>query len=174
LCIPFFCFGLICCIPAFAVDNMACELKAVIAYYTAHVLARLRSKVDREQGLFLDACSAINKTVPSAAHIVPRLRLIDVIRLSTPTLSVLFKDISMPISFTVANTNPGHTKYIADVYDEYVRLGGNSSVVIYGLPEYLAIVIDPSSTAMEHVYGDIVRDSQLRRMIESHKELAGF
>eukprot|EP00798_Chlamydomonas_sp_ICE-L_P017793 gene17793-24167_t len=57
---------------------------------------------------------------------------------------------------------------------KYIQLKGDSAPVIYGLPEYLAIVYDPTCDIMFRYYDDITKPTQLNRMILRYKTIAGF
>ncbi len=174
LCCPFFCSGLVCCMNAIHMEEILTELRNIIAFYTAPVLSQLREKVDKEQKLFLDACMTVN-TMTEGKYIISNIRLIDVIRKTDTTIaSWVLQPNTIASVFKVDLDNEGTTKYIIDVFTEYIRIGGNVSVIMYGLPEYLAIVMDPTCDAMLRTYKNIMCDTQMYRFICQHKERAGF
>lgn len=172
--LPFLCTGLACCIPAFAVDEIARPLKEIIAFYTPSVLNNIRLRVDREQKIFIDACNKVTDKC-KGNDVVSSLRLIDIIRLGDATIGAIVRQPIMASLGIMVNMNKeGRTRYIAEVYNEYRHSGGNPSVVIYGLPEYCAVIMDPTSITMKQIYADVMGPTQLNSLVLLHKSKAGF
>lgn len=175
LCMPFFCAGLACCVPAIALDDVKKKLECVVSsIYSPKVLHALRIKVDREQKIFMDACSnVIARTTPR--FIIPRMTLIESIRATDRRIKEIVKDPSASFDLLIdRDTIDGRNQFKLDVYNEYVSLGGNMSVILYGLPEYMAFLVDPTSDFMMNLYSEVTVDSQLSRLMFEHKEKAGF
>jgi hypothetical protein len=174
LCMPFMCAGLVCCIPALVLEDTISSLQNVITYYTVPILDKLREKVDGEQRLFLDACSNVN-TSTEGPSIISNMTLIEIIRQVDSKIGALLNDPGMVPSLTFLITNQkGKEQYRLDVYNEYIKLGGNISVIIFGLPEYMAIIMDPTCDKMCKMYSNVMHDSQLHRLAQSHRGTAGF
>lgn len=174
LCIPFFCAGLFCCSTAFVLDALINALREVVAMYGIPTLIQLRQKIDHEHKVFMDACTKIIQTTDSR-FIVPRLRLIDAIRKTDGAIGAIIKDSSLSVDLTFdKEVIAGRTQFVRDVYLEYIAQGGNPSIVIYGLPEYMAMMMDVTADYMTRMYRDMTGDTQLYRLVMQHKEKAGF
>jgi hypothetical protein len=173
LCCPFCCIGLVCYIPAFALKEVLSSLRNIIAYYSAPILHKLRPMIDREQKLFMDACLTVN-AMSDGQSIVAELRLIDCIRNNNEMVNSIVKTPSMLTQRFITDKNKlGRSEYMNNVYEEYMKQG-NPSVVIYGFPEYLAIIMDPTSDSMVQLYESVMNDTQLSRLVKTHKHIAGF
>lgn len=168
VCMPLLCAGLSCCMTGMQMKEHIEILKKVIEMYGEDELRRLRKKVDKEQRLFLDACMNVNQQ-KSHAIIVGSLRLIDCIKKNNVLVDNMITDRGMwTFSFMTAD----RTNYIKDVYDEYKRMGGNESVVIYGIAEYMAVISDPTSIVATDMYREITGPTQLSRFVMQHKDAA--
>lgn len=142
--------------------------------YSIPSLIELRKKVDHEQKLFMDACSKVIEK-SNTQFIIPHLRLIDAIRNSNGIIAAIIKNSSMSIDLNYdKKTITGRNQFTKDVYDEYITMGGNPSVILYGLAEYMAMIMDVTADYMILMYRDMTGDTQLHRLLMQHKVKAGF
>lgn len=173
--IPCFCAGLVCLITAKDVEcTVTNKLRDIIEWYSADTLKVLGPRVRAQHDLFITACTNVNE---KATKIFPNVNLIDAICAYDTTFGAVFNErkYSFDLSFLSNNNDKDDkNKYLLDVYKEYIRLNGDSAPVIYGLPEYLAILYDPTCDIMLRYYDDITKPSQLSWMIMRYKTKAGF
>jgi len=169
------CCGLICYLSAKVIEDALEDIYAIVAFYTKKNLNILALLIDREQKLFIKACVNINDTV-DANDIIPDLKLINVICeydqkianiLEINYHSVKTTKLSRNIIFP---DNKNYNKeYMLKIYNEYIKLGGNISPIIYGFPEYMAIYYNPTCEFMLSLYRKILGQNQINHLILSYK-----
>lgn len=172
ICLPLLCTGVSCCITSLVMDVTIKTIKKVIDFYTVPILIELRKRIDHENKLFMDACSeVIIKTDP--LYIVPNINIMNAIRATDGRARAMIKDHTFSVSFIIDNKIiQGRSEFTVNVYKKYREFGGNPSVIIYGYPEYMAMIVDPSSQYMLDIYPAITSDTQLRRFMLEHKKHA--
>ena len=124
LCLPACCLGISCLGISFAMEDVdAKPLKYIIDLYTIPILDKLRHMIDFEEYL-------LNK--------VPRQQAVTVL----DVVSVYDHDIrDLLVEFGLIKPN-NNNDYMNNIYQDYIRIGGNPNVIIYGLPEYLCKLYD--------------------------------
>ena len=164
------CIGLACCIPAVATDAVISELRSVVAFYTPDRLHKLAELIGAQQRLFIQACTRVNARIPGNS-IFPSITLMDAICAADSNIGAIVEDTRRTRIFQEPAEK---TQYKMDVYNEYAGMGGNTAVVLYGLPEYMALINDPTCDMMISYYKKIISASQLNTLVMSNKVAAGF
>lgn len=173
------CVGLSCLIPGKEQETVVDAMRAVIDWYTTKTLDALAPLVSAQHELFLTACANVNARVTNG-EIFPKVNLIDAICASDAALgAVIGAATARRVGACLANimdprAKQAKTAYLQEVHKQYMKLGGNPAVVLFGLPEYLAIVYDPTCTIMIRCYTDLVAATQLSRTVGSYRARAGF
>lgn len=170
LCMPCCCIGLACWTPAKAVECELSPLKRVIDKYTPQLLDKLRIAVDREESLFLRACLNVNNETTTTS-IYPNITLLDAICASEEHTKNVICKFRLPKIF---QDNQDRLNYEKQVYSEYIKIGGNPAIVIYGLPEYLCIIYDPTSLQALSYFKGIGGSTQLSAFVQTYKQASGF
>ena len=166
LCMPICCAGFICLIPSYAFESMLTELKKIVALYTPEVLNGLAKDISREEDIFLKACTKVNET---ETMIFPNIRLIDVICAADQKASTMLMQYANTYEFT--NKQQQH-EYSLKVFDQYIINDGNSNVIIFGFPEYMARLYDVSSPKMTTLLKNLANKTQLHVYVFSHEDKA--
>ena len=167
MCAPFCCIGLVCWMPAKTAELELRPMKAIIDKYTVPVLDRLRIAVDREQSLFLRACMNVNNFTETAIY--PETTLLDAIcafdeRIKKITSKFMF--------FRFLDSDlEDRKRYERQVYTEYIKIGGNPSFVLYGLPEYICIIYEPTSIRALSYFREIAGNTLLSNTIDVYKNV---
>lgn len=179
ICRPFCCLGMICLSNANDKEKYTKYINKVVEMYTRDVLISLAPKVINEHKIFLKACNEVNTlSIKEGRKIYPYINLIDVISVAMPIMGCVLKD----IAFWCLDKNEKE-EYLLKIYKKYIELGGNTSIVVYGLPEYIAIVFDLGKQGYSKVYDEIdcekifkmiTCETQLHEVILSCKEQAGW
>lgn len=146
VCLPVFCLG---CAWLSEVNDRRRSNKHIfdiVNMYTPNTLNLLAPLITEQHKLFLKAClkvnndisnilnnSTINSTNYLTNNIFPNVTLIDVLKIKVPVLRYLSAQ-----EFLCKDKN----EYLTNVYNEYINLGGQPDTVIYGLPEYIALILD--------------------------------
>ena len=62
-------------------------------------------------------------------------------------------------------------EYLRNVHEVYIRKGGDVNIIIYGLPEYLCLIYDPTSETMSRLYKNNYTETQLSYFVLSHNKV---
>jgi len=163
--------GLCCCIIPACMFQADHELvKKTIALYTPEVLNTLAPLVVHQVRVFIDACMQVNWTLTHNG-IFPKVTLIDMICAADETAGQIIRGSCVP-SFSLSIIKQQKDEYLKKVAAKFQELGGNTSVIIYGLPEYMCHIVDPTSPRAMDVYRDLVVDGQLQRLVLAHRDAA--
>lgn len=170
LCIPFCCMGLTCWIPAKTAEIELKPMKTVIDKYTAPILDKLRIAVDREQSLFLRACMNVNNVTQTSIY--PETTLLDAIC----SFDERIKKIIAKYAYLrfIDKDLEDRKRYEQQVYEEYINIGGNPAFVLYGLPEYLCIIYEPTGILALSYFRDIATNTQLSNTIQMYRSACKF
>eukprot|EP00798_Chlamydomonas_sp_ICE-L_P019722 gene19722-26413_t len=158
LCAPVLCIGCCCLVPAWALDACISNLGQFIEFCTAPKLHQMAALVKHEQRLFVDAFMAIGNSV-----VFPNMRLLDALRYGKPGVYAVIK---LDDHFIVS---PSKHAAAAGVWEEYCRRGGNVSVLVCCLPEFMAMYASPDNEAMCEMYDKLRTDTVLARFVSQRK-----
>ena len=166
-CMPCCCAGLPCLIVGDIPRTFAVKFGMLIELYGGekkmHMLA---DKIAEEQSLFRDAVTFVTDTI-DATKIKANITLWNVICAMHPKINSLTASLSFDSHFE-DNT------YAQQIWDRYVSTGGNYSVIVYGLIEYMCSIYDPTCIIVDECMSKVLSDSSLRVEVLSHKTAAGF
>ena len=166
LCMPVCCMGCICIIPAKVYEELIIDLKKIIKLYTPKKLEIIAKDISREQSIFIDACIEINKT---CEQIYPNTTLYDALCVTIPNFKTMIGISSRSRDYVSNVDKVAADAYASKAYSVYIEKGGDINSVIYGLPEYLCTIYDPTCDTMSNLYKKIYTNTQLSQYVLSHK-----
>lgn len=121
------------------IEKSYSHVEKVIQLYTETTLDLISPLVLTQHKIFMQACTDTNKEIPSEA-IFANIDLIDVIcSMDSQAHDLVQSCCTRRSSFP----NIDKINYMRTIYDKYKELGGDEEVVLYGMPEYFALVDDP-------------------------------
>lgn len=169
------CLGCICYLSAKAIDIMLEDVNAIIGFYTKKILNNLAILINIQQKLFIQACCNVNE-ITNSLDIISDLRLIDVICENDQKIASILqinyhsvKSLNLARNIIFPDNKNYNKEYLLKVYNEYIKLGGDISPIIYGFPEYMTLYYDPTSEYMLNLYKKILSQNQLNHLILSYK-----
>lgn len=175
-CIPFCCMGVLLLKELREDTRDEKYLFKIVKLYGEKVLNDLRPLVEYEHQLFLKACHHVNKNaLQDDVNIFPNVILLDAIEAVLPTVGIVLNYPRRETTYCQSKQTSESEKekkknmYLLDVYNKYIDLGGNITNVVYGLPEYLAIMNDTLSFTMIDYYKQLLRSTQLYELVMSYK-----
>lgn len=120
----------------------------------------LAGKLRHELEVFNQATTNVNKAIDPNL-ITSNVNVYDVIFNENPRISAIVKN---DVQFLC---NRGvKQEYLSELWKEYVVLGGNMHVVVYGIVEYVCTMYQ--YTSIESFLQKMIVDSAVRREILSH------
>lgn len=148
----------------------------IVDMYGVEVLNKLAPLVAKEHELFLRACREVNEG--GGVTIYPNVTLLDALRVGMPSVGGVLCILD---SSGLGRYGGGKDKeeYLGLVYKRYIELGGNIGMVVYGLPEYVAIIYDIRDheyigiTEVEY-FRQITGATQLHELVMSYKDKVVF
>lgn len=114
----------------------------IVDSYTANKLNLIAPIINQQHEFFLKACLNINKEYKGHFH---NITLIDVLSLKIPVLGCLRSQ----------EYNDNKKEYLTQVFDEYMKLGGQPDQVLYGMPEYIALILDLTEDGYNSYYDSV-------------------
>ena len=129
-------FGFVCCM-ILQQDEIKI-IEDIIEKYKEPTLKTLRILVDYEDVLFIMAKDNV-KDRTGFRH--SKITLLDVICCCENLALEMMRSIDYKY---MINHSDELKKYKTDLYNEYIALGGNPAVIMYGLPEYMCLLDNPT------------------------------
>lgn len=170
-CMPLCSVGITCCVVGSTFKSFSKNYKHLIGMYGGKLnMHRIATMIRQEMEIFKQAVAKVNMTV-NPVFIVGDTTILDMVLYAEPVFSAAY----MPhhLMNTVSRCSSNST-YCNVLLTEYLSLGGNYNVIIYGLVEYLCMLYDPTCTVVENVLVHAVGDTVLHVEMMAHKSKAGF
>lgn len=140
----------------------------VIDYYGKANLNRLGDLVQAEQEIFKMAVNTVNHKVnPDVIDI--NLTLLDVIITMNPTTGRIIQQAKSIYMRFNDSMKPTTQNYHNLVWDEYIKLGGNYRVIVYGLIEYMCQIMEPTSISVCDIITNFNQRGPLRNECTLYK-----
>lgn len=170
LCMPVCCIGCSCLFADKSMTEWKDKYDAIIALYGGkQKVKELSAKIANELRLFGTARTVANTKV--SPHIIVRdVNMLDIIFCANPLVRQIMGAITLEA--LVIFDRKERNEYFTVVWNEYVNLGGNYHVIVYGIMEYLAMICDPTSRVMEYSVNEVLRDTAFRVECLSHRAAA--
>lgn len=172
-CLPVCCIGLACLAPAQVIGHVLEQYDDVIYTYGGPTsLTVLADKIRNERVIFRDAVTIINQLCDPTI-IDSDITLLDVIIQINPRIRHIINN-SRCIGSTllgIFNKNEKNNEYASLIWNEYEKKGGNYTVIIYGLIEYLCQLHDPTSQYVINFVEKFNVDSALRTECLQYKTI---
>lgn len=176
-CMPCFCAGATCLAVAEPLSNFNEMYQRVIALYGGPVAVKaLAARVRNELAIFRSAVTTVNNSLPDADSniIIGDLKMHTMIYEKNTRIKQVMDTVDTVLSLLARfrDSDNRRQKYISLVWDEYLRLGGNYHVIVYGIIEYMCHNYDPTSPAMKSHLEALLKDTAMRVEVLSHKAQA--
>ena len=170
ICVPCCCIGCMCLAPATILSGMIDDLSAIIKIYTSDKLKTISRDIDYEQDIFIQACNNVNAI---ALSVFPNIQLIDCMCVVDKKLGSML-EYKANFDLFISSNKSEKDAYMIKVFTEYVKLEGNTKVIIYGYPEYMARIYDPTSDLMTNIFRKLSSKTQLASFVFSHENYKVF
>ena len=162
LCIPWCCLGSICLVAGYSPDEFAAKFAEVISLYGGRDSVRvLAERVHKEITIFRTAVTEVNYSV-DPTEIRANIDLFDVICDHNPRINALRSN-----KYILSNHNKNYSHL---VWNAYMKHGGNYSVIVYGIIEYMCIKYEPTSSLVEVYLNNVTNHTSLRVEVLAHKQ----
>ena len=173
LCMPCCCVGAACLAPATQLAAIKDKYAKVVALYGgAAECKRLAALVIAQLNVFRKAVTEVNGSCDPLV-IKADLMLHEVIAHVHPRIGKLIRDSNTLtgrlMSIQQATDTRLKDQYLINVYEAYTRLGGDYRVIVYGYPEYVARMYEPTCSIVEAYLDSFTKDTSFRAECLSHQ-----
>lgn len=165
-CLPMFCSGAICLGGSVKLKSYLKKYKKVVDLYGGRkAVKELSARVHHEQSLFRAAATAVNSSVDASKNnieIQGDMTLLSMICSLDPRAKSLYSERDYSTISSIFCDHDKYKEYATLVNQEYVSRGGDASIVLYGIMEYILLFYNPTCLVAEKYLDNLVTDTALR------------